>query len=154
MVPTAVDDFFGRRGQESAPQVANDMKEGRPYVPGTLGVPLPNPEGVNRAAHHQETAHMESFYETLYDYYVAILQRPGSAPFREVPAPQQFWPMARCAVTVRGTRQHWTLHVVRHDTQEACDLSPVVAHWWAWRYGGLDTAVRRSTTSARRPSQS
>ena len=89
-------------------------------------------------AQHHNTAHRERFYETLYDYYVAILQRPGSAPFWEVPAPHQFWPMAHCTVTVRGTRQHWTLHVVRHDTHEACDLSPAVAHWWAWRYGGLD----------------
>lgn len=109
---------------------------------------------MNRAAHDKGTEGMDSFYETLYDYYVAILQRPGSTRFWAVPALHQFWPMARCAVTVRGTRQHWTLHVVRHDTHEACDLSPAVAHWWAWRYGELDTAARLPTTLARRPSQS
>lgn len=103
-------------------------------------------------AQHQGIAPTERFYETLYDYYVAILQRPGSVQWWEVPAPHQFWPMAQCAITVRGTRQHWTLHVVSHDTHEACDLSPAVAHWWAWRYGGLDTAARLPATSIRRPS--
>ncbi len=108
---------------------------------------------MNRAAQYHETAHTERFYEMLYDYYVETLRQSGTVRLWEVPAPHQFWPMAHCAVTVRGTRQDWTLHVVRRDTHEACDLSPVVAHWWAWRYGGLDTAARLPTPSALYPSQ-
>jgi hypothetical protein len=98
---------------------------------------------VNLAAHDKGTDDTESFYETLYDYYVATLKRPDAIRFWAVPAPAQFWSMVHCALTVRGTRKHWTLHVVRHDTHETCDLSPAVAHWLAWRYGGLDTAEHR-----------
>lgn len=95
-------------------------------------MPYSPPPDPNLADHEQ-------FYSALHDYFVAILQPPGAVQWWAVPGPDRFWPTAHCVITVRGTREHWHLHVVRRDTHEVCDVSPVVAHWWAWTHGAWPT---------------
>lgn len=94
----------------------------------------------------------EEFYLALYDYYIVQCGHPHTMRGGCVPSPGRFVPVSRCTLTVRGTRENWTLHVVLKDSHEEFDLSPRVAHWWAWARGGLETPevlTRHSASQSR-----
>ncbi len=90
---------------------------------------------MRHTRHDMDSAGLDTFYQTLYDFYVEELQQRDQIRFWAVPAPDHFISPGHCTVSVRGTREHWALHVHRRDSGEEYDLSPGVAHWWMWTHG-------------------